>query len=188
MSYNLWGAGLNDGTNITETLKVLLEVDADIIGVQETRGEGGGADCFPVGDSVAPALAEAMGFYVYDQIDYNAATWANAIISRYPIGESTPNDLGVPIVVDGRTVWAFNIHLTDYPYQPYQLLKIRYGQAPFIDTEEEAIDWADRTRRPGMELLMADLASIPQDDTAFVFGDFNEPSGLDWTEAAAAVS
>ena len=65
----------------------------------------------------------------------NDALWANAILSRHPIGEPTANDLGVEIDVDGQEVYAFNIHLDDSPYQPYQLLDIPYGGAPFIDTE-----------------------------------------------------
>ncbi len=60
----------------------------------------------------------------------NEALWANAILSRYPIGPATPNDLGVTITVEGRQLAVFNIHLDDAPYQPYQLLNIEYGRFP----------------------------------------------------------
>ncbi len=86
--------------------------------------------------------------------------------------------------VDGRSVYAFNIHLDDSPYQPYQLLDIDYGGAPFIDTEAQAIRFARRTRGPAVELLRQDLAAADDADATFVFGDFNEPSNLDWTPAA----
>ncbi len=100
------------------------------------------------------------------------------MISRFPIGPASPNDLGVPIDVDGTTVWLFNIHLDDEPYQPYQLLGIEYGPAPFIKTEAEAIDYASQTRGPAMDLLAQDMAAA-EGAAIFVTGDFNEPSA--WT-------
>jgi exonuclease III len=189
MSFNIWGGGANEEKSIDETLAVLRAADPDIIGIQETRTEG--ADCTadscpPGGTSVAAALAEALGFFHYDQTAENPALWSNAILSRYPIGAPTPNDLGVPNDVDGRTVWAFNIHLDDEPYQPYQLLGIEYGPAPFIDTAEDAVRYATNTRGPAIDLLVSDMAATADGDITLVFGDFNEPSGLDWTDATAA--
>lgn len=92
----------------------------------------------------------------------------------------------MPVDVDGVTVWAFNIHLDDSPYQPYQLLSIEHGDAPLVTTAAEAIDFATATRGPALALLAADLAAAGDPPAALVFGDFNEPSGFDWTEAAAA--
>lgn len=188
MSYNIWGGGANEEKGIEETLAVLRAANPDIVGIQETRTEGDVCDadnCPPGGTSVAAALAEAMGYYHYDQTAENVALWANAILSRHPIGPATPNDLCVPIEAPDRTVWACNVHLDDEPYQPYQLLGIEYGPAPFIDTAEDAIRFAEETRGPAIELLIADLATTTEGDITFVFGDFNEPSGRDWTEAAA---
>jgi len=189
MSYNLWGAGGNEGKGIDETLAVIRAANPDIIGVQETRLEGGActADaCPPIGASMAPALAKALGWHVYDQTAINGALWANAVISRYPIGAASANDLGVPVDVNGQTVWIFNIHHDDEPYQPYQLLGIEYGPAPFIKTEAEAVDYANRTRKAAMDMLMADMAAAEGAAAVFVTGDFNEPSHQDWTEAAMA--
>lgn len=189
MSYNIWGGGGNEGKGIEETLAVLKAANADIIGLQETRleGEDCTADyCPPMGESVARALAEGLGYHYYDQTQDNVALWANAILSRYPIGAASAHDLGVPIDVDGTTVWAFNIHLDDEPYQPYQLLGIEYGPAPFIKTEAEAQDWATRTRGPAIDLLMEDMKAAGGAAAVFVFGDFNEPSEHDWTEGAVA--
>lgn len=189
MTFNIWGGGANEGKPIDETVAAIRAAGADIVGLQETRleGEECTADvCPPQGESVAKAIAEVLGFHYYDQTAENAALWANAILSRYPIGAATPNDLGVAIDVDGRTVYAFNIHLDDSPYQPYQLLNIEYGDFPFIKTAEEAVRFAEETRGPGIELLLADLKAAEGADAAFIFGDFNEPSHRDWTEAAAA--
>jgi endonuclease/exonuclease/phosphatase family metal-dependent hydrolase len=187
MSFNIWGGGQNEDKPVGETVAAIEAVDPDIVGIQETQLEGPRCTarfCPPRGHSVAEELADALGYEVYEQTQTNDALWANAIISRHPIGEPTANDLGVEIDVDGDSVYAFNIHLDDAPYQPYQLLDIPYGGAPFIDTEAQAIEWAERTRGSGVELLREDLAAADDADAAFVFGDFNEPSGHDWTQAA----
>lgn len=189
MSFNIWGGGANEGKGIEETVAAIRAAGADIVGLQETRVEPDpctATDCVATGESVAPAIAAALGWYHYDQAQQNEALWANAVISRHPIGPASPNDLGVAIDVGGRTVWLFNIHLDDEPYQPYQLLGIEYGPAPFISTQAEAVDWASRTRGPAMDLLAGDLQAADGAAAVFVTGDFNEPSGLDWTAAAAA--
>jgi exonuclease III len=187
MSFNIWGGGGNEGKGVEETVAVLKAANPDIVGIQETRLEGDTctADvCPPKGTSVAKAIADALGYHYYDQTQENVALWSNAILSRYPIGAATAHDLGVPIDVNGTTIWAFNIHHDDSPYQPYQLLGIDYGDAPFIKTEAEAVDWADKTRKPAMDLLFEDMKAAEGAAAVFVFGDFNEPSALDWTEAA----
>ena len=189
MSFNMWGGGANEGKGVEETVAAIKAAGADIVGIQETRVETDpctATDCPASGDSVAPAIAAALGWHVYDQTQTNVALWANAVISRYPIGPASPNDLGVPIDIDGRTIWLFNIHHDDEPYQPYQLLGIEYGPAPFIKTEAEAIRFARETRGPAMDLLEKDMASAKDAAAVFVTGDFNEPSALDWTAAVVA--
>ncbi len=187
MTYNIWGGGANEQKPIDETVAVIKAVNADIIGVQETRLESDPCTaevCPAAGESVAKKLADALGYFAYDQTATNDALWANAILSRYPIGQATPNDLGVTVVVAGRKVQVFNIHLDDAPYQPYQLLGIEYGPFPYLKTADEAIKAARETRGPALKLLFDDMASAGEADATFVFGDFNEPSHRDWTEAA----
>jgi len=187
MSFNIWGGGVNENKPVDETVAVIRTVGADIIGIQETRSEPvpcTAEECAAVGKSVAADIAKALGYHYYDQTATNPALWANAILSRYPIGKATPNDLGVEIMVDGRKVMAYNIHLTDFPYQPYQLLNIEYGTAPYLKTADEAVAAARAARGPALDLLMTDLKAAEGADAAFVFGDFNEPSHLDWTQAA----
>lgn len=187
MTFNIWGGGANEGKTIDETVAVIRAVNPDIIGIQETMTEG--ADCTadacpPQGTSVAGELAAALGYHFLDQTASNEALWSNAILSRYPIGPATGNQLGAQIEVPGRTVFAFNIHLDDSPYQPYQLLGIPYGDAPFLSTETEAVDAARATRGQALDLLEADLAAARDAELTLIFGDFNEPSHLDWTQAA----
>lgn len=188
MSYNIWGGGANEQKSIDETLAVIKAVNPDIIGLQETRVESDPCTaeaCPAAGESVAGKLAAALGYQVYEQTAVNDALWAKAILSRYPISKPTPNDLGVKIDVNGRKVHAFNIHLDDSPYQPYQLLNIEYGPFPYLKTADEAIKSATDTRGPALKLLFDDMTVAGDAEAAFVFGDFNEPSHRDWTEAAA---
>ena len=188
MSFNIWGGGGNAAKPVDETVAAIKAVNPDIIGMQETRLEPDpctAESCAAVGESKAKAIAEKLGYFYYDQGQQNVALWANAILSRYPIGKPTPNDLGVEIDVKGRKVYAFNLHLTDFPYQPYQLLNIEYGTAPFLKTAAEAEAAAKAARGPALDLFFADLKQAEGADAAFVFGDFNEPSHLDWTQAAA---
>jgi endonuclease/exonuclease/phosphatase family metal-dependent hydrolase len=189
MSYNIWGGGMNEGKGIEETVAAIRAAGADVVGLQETRLEPDpctATDCAATGDSIAPAIAKALGWHVYDQTAQNGALWANAVISRFPIGAASANDLGVALDVNGKTVWLFNIHLDDEPYQPYQLLGIEYGPAPFIKTEDEAIRFATETRGPAIDLLLADMAAAVGASAVIVTGDFNEPSGLDWTAEVVA--
>ena len=189
MSFNIWGGGANEGKGIEDTVAAIRAAKADVVGLQETRLESDPCTaevCPAVGTSVAPAIAKALGWHVHDQTAVNSALWANAVISRYPIGAPTANDLGVPLDVNGKTVWIFNIHHDDEPYQPYQLLGIPYGPAPFIKTEAEAVRFATETRGPAMDLLFDDMGVVEGAAAIFVSGDFNEPSALDWTAAAVA--
>ncbi|MDA0706126.1 MAG: endonuclease/exonuclease/phosphatase family protein [Proteobacteria bacterium] len=189
MFFNTYGAGVNDGKTMDETVAVIRAVNPDIVALGEVRAESDPctAVCPATGPSRAPEIAAALGYSFYDQQQQNEALWANAILSRYPITGSTANDLGVVINAADRQVAMFGIHLTDYPYQPYQLLGIPYNGAPFLDTADAAIAAATAARGPGLELLLQDLASVADVDAVFVAGDFNEPSHRDWTERAAAI-
>jgi poly(3-hydroxybutyrate) depolymerase/endonuclease/exonuclease/phosphatase family metal-dependent hydrolase len=187
MTFNARGGGLNAGKPIDETVAVLRAADADIIGLQEMRAEAEvctAADCDARGESVAASLAAALGYHVFEPSGLTEANWANAILSRYPIGAATPNETGVAIDVDGTTVYAFNVHLSGFPYQPYQLLGIEYGDAPFLHTEREAIQAAREARKAGLDLLFEDIRNIPWNAFAIITGDFNEPSHRDWTRRA----
>ena len=189
MTFNTWGGGANEGKPIDETAAVVRAAGADIIGIQETRQEAqrcSEESCPPESESVAAKLAAALGYHYYDQAKTNDALWANAILSRYPIGAATPNDLGVAIDVQGRRVFAFNIHFTDFPYQPYQVMGIPYGDAPYLKSGAEAALAAAKARGTGVALLVEDLEAAEGADAAFVFGDFNEPSHRDWTARTAA--
>jgi exodeoxyribonuclease III len=189
MSFNVWGAGGNADKPIDETVAVLKAVDADIIGLQETQLEGeicSGDICPARGESRAPAIAEALGYYYYIQTADNNALWSNAIMSRWPIAGPTSNDLGVKIEAPGRTIYAFNVHFWDYPYQPFQFVGIPYETAPFLSTPEEGVEAARAARGDAVDMLVSELDQAGDADAIFVTGDFNEPSWRDWTEQTKA--
>ena len=189
MSFNTYGAGSNNGKTVNETVAVIRAVDPDIVALLEVRAESDPctAVCPATGPSRAPDIASELGYFLYQQEQQNEALWANAILSRYPVVSSTGNDLGVVLDVLGRRVAMFGIHLSDFPYQPYQLLGIPYSGAVFLQTEADAIAAANAARGAGMALLLAELESVAGVDAVIVAGDFNEPSHRDWTERAAAI-
>jgi endonuclease/exonuclease/phosphatase family metal-dependent hydrolase len=189
LTFNAEGGGLNAGKPIDETVAVLRAADADVVGLQEMRALAPTCwrdQCPPVGPSVATRLADAMGMHLYEQRYNPRITWANAVLTRFPVVQGTPEDTGVIIDVHGRRVAVFNIHPDDYPYQPFQLLGIPYHGQPRLETAEQAVRAAQETRGEALRLLLQDLASAADTDAQIIFGDFNEPSHLDWTERAAA--
>jgi len=189
LTFNTWGGGMNAGKSIDETLAVLRASDADLVGLQEVRAESSSCtvtECPPGDLSIAAPLAAALGMQLHEQRGDENVVWACAVLSRYPILRATPNDLGVVVDVDGRRVAVFNIHPTDFPYQPYQLLNIPYGDAPFLDTAAQAEQAAAKARGRALELLLEDLAGVSDTEAQVIFGDFNEPSWRDWTAQAAA--
>ena len=73
----------------------------------------------------------------------------------------------------------FNCHLYYIPYQPYQLNGIPYGDYPFIDTEEEAVRFANEARREEVTRYQKDIQQVMKEGyPVFLTGDFNEPSFL----------
>jgi endonuclease/exonuclease/phosphatase family metal-dependent hydrolase len=188
MSFNVWGAGGNDGRSIDDTVAVIRHVNPDLVGLQEVQAESSDcteAFCPPFGASRAGEIARSLGYYVYEQQQENAALWANAVISRFPIQDATPNELGVILQIQGRRVGVFNIHATDFPYQPYQALGIAYGSAPYLQTAPELVAAANQARGEAITLLLEEIAIADSLDVIIITGDFNEPSHRDWTERAA---
>jgi endonuclease/exonuclease/phosphatase family metal-dependent hydrolase len=187
LQMNMWGAGANDDKPIDETIAVIKAVGADIIGAQETVPEPDPCtadECQASDNSRAKDIAAALG-YNYHEFKHNTDNhWADAIFTKYPIGKETPNGVGVELDVNGHKVVVYSMNLDDAPYQPYQLLNIEYGDAPYIKTAEEAVKWASDTRGKALELLVADIKAEADADAQFVMGDFNEPSHWDWTAKA----
>jgi exodeoxyribonuclease-3 len=178
MTFNLWHGGEAGKQPLSQTLEVIRTAKPDVVGLQETHGHEK--------DGKRPdngrKLAEMLGWNYFDQGE------RTGILSRFPILTNTPRKLGVMVrLPSDRGAWTFNVHLMHAPYQPYQLLKIPYADAPFITTAAEAVSEARKARGDQVERLLAELkVALDGRQPVFLTGDFNEPSPQDWTERAAA--
>ena len=182
MSYNIHRGGVVLLKQpLSQTAKVIQAAKADIVGIQETRS--------PRGDTLEN-LAKLLGW------NHDIGS---CIVTRYEIvehfkgGKDYKGGIKVKLASD-KHAYIFNLHLPSHPYQPYQLLKIRpkwhkhTNNITFIKTEAETIEWAKKARGAEIGKLLRQVKSIPDKEVpVFVVGDFNEPSHLDWTDAAAKV-
>ena len=175
MSYNIYRGGTMQGQPLSQTAKVIQEAKADVVGIQETRSPKG---------LNGEELAKLLGW------NHHVGIRNKCILTRYDIVERFRDGIKVKLP-SGREAYVFNLHLPSNPYQPYQLLGIqpiwhKHKDTPFIKTEAEAIAAAKSARGRDIATLLQQIRSLPDKQApVFVVGDFNEPSHLDWTEAAA---
>ena len=173
LTLNLWHGGDAGKRPLEDTLRVLQKAAPDAVCFQESRGLAEGRP-----DNAA-VLAERMGW------SYMAFSGGRGVATRHRFAGRTRHAAIVELP-SGRQVHVASVHLPAAPYQPYQLAKIPYEGGRFISTEAEAIDEAKAARLANLEALLEDLESALDDDAPVVVaGDFNEPSHLDWTAAAA---
>ncbi len=174
MSFNIWYGG--EQVSFAKVIEAIKAADPDIIGLQEPDGNTG-------------KIAEAAGYPYVDTRRH--------IISRYPIfdsgsGEAPPSSglvyslNGVSpdtvhawvLVRPGKAVAIANTHLSSDPYGPEA---VRDGK-----TLEEVMKIETDTRLPEAEPLAQALGKLAKTGVpVFLTGDFNVPSHLDWTKAAA---
>jgi len=188
MTFNAWGGGSNDGTGPAQTLAAIRAADADLVGLQEVRAEGSqcsAEDCPAEGPSFASVAARVLGYHLVEQSGDADLVWAQAILSRYPPVATSSNGVGASFDIADRRVAIFNVHFTDYPYQPYQAVGIPYDEALFLSTPAELIQAAVGARGDALGLLRTELDFAADAGLILVTGDFNEPSHRDWSEAAA---
>jgi sialidase-1 len=177
MTYNLWIGGESGGQPLTQSALVIQAAQADIVGIQESSGEQRSDGSRP--DNAAE-IARILGWHHVDQ------GGGRAVLSRFPITELTPGRQGAIVALpSGQPLCVFNVHLPASPYQPYQLLRIPYGDAPFLDTAEELVAAAHSARGNGVTALLQELSPrIKAGNAVVLTGDFNEPSHEDWIPAA----
>jgi exonuclease III len=177
MTFNVWVGGESGKQPLGQTAKVIEAAHADVIGLQEVCGRESNGKRPDNGQKIA----ESLGLNYFSQGDDDTA-----IMTRHNIVGHTPRKWGVEIELpSGRKVWLFNVHFPASPYQPYQLLKIPYNDAPFLKTAEEAVRSARETRAKHVASMREELNAVRNEGTTIlVTGDFNEPSVLDWTPAA----
>jgi endonuclease/exonuclease/phosphatase family metal-dependent hydrolase len=178
LTFNLWHGGDAGKQPLERTVEVIRRSRADIVGLQETAGSA--PDGEPRPDRAAE-IARRLGWRYVDQ------GGRTGIITRFEVVSPTPKKWGVKLALpSGRRMYAFNVHLAYSPYQPYQLLKIPYGDAPFLSTEAEAVRAARESRGSQVAEVLAEVKAVaPEGLPVVLTGDFNEPSHRDWTEEAA---
>jgi endonuclease/exonuclease/phosphatase family metal-dependent hydrolase len=189
LSFNAWGLGAHTGDSLDRTAAVLRAADADIVGLQETRPwpeDCRVPDCIALGEGRLAELANRLGYHWVEVSSLVPARSAPAaVLSRFPIVDTLADGLGVLIDVEGERLIAWNIHPTDFPYQPYQLTGIGYGDAPFLTSADEAVAAARAARGAALDELLEAVRQAPASRLQLLFGDFNEPSHRDWTSRAA---
>jgi exodeoxyribonuclease-3 len=175
MTFNLWQGGEGGGQSLDQSVRVITRAGADIVGLQETRGEAGHGE----GPDEAQTIARRLAWQYVDQGE------GTGVISRYEIAGQSPGKWGVRINLPARRhVWLFNVHFAHAPYQPYQLLGIPYEDAALINGADRAIEEARRARGHQVAAMLADVKALDDPGEAiFITGDFNEPSVQDWTPA-----
>jgi exodeoxyribonuclease III len=181
MSFNLWHGGDAGKQPLEQTIEVIKQSQADIVGLQETAGLAPEGEPRP---DRAAEIAHGLGWHYVDQ------GGRTGIISRFPIIAMTPRKWGARLELpSGRQLYLFNAHLAHAPYQPYQILDIPYEGAPFLKTAEQAVQAARGARGAQVERLLAEVSEVATEGLPmFVTGDFNEPSHRDWTTAAAVAN
>jgi endonuclease/exonuclease/phosphatase family metal-dependent hydrolase len=141
-----------------QVLAAIRESGADVVGLQEPTAN-------------TRRVAQELGWH------FNGRTH---VISRFPIVDPPGAD-GDYVFVEpepGRVVAVANTHLPSSPYGPY---RIRDGMSL-----ERVIALEERLRVPALSEQLGALEEVAaRGIPVFLTGDFNSPSHLDWTEAAA---
>jgi exodeoxyribonuclease-3 len=172
MSFNVLHGGYQAEAN------TISAVGADIIGIQE-------------GDNDTPAIANALGFN-YHMLPITESGYNNAIITRFAITQTYTNGVKLDMGPLGEA-YVFSVHLKASPYEPYRLhpqAAQLNGGTPINTGSPEtdaaaAVASANSTRGAKRNHVLNEIASVvPAGAKVFLVGDFNEPSHLDWTEAA----
>lgn len=169
MSYNLWMQGTQVKDYHEKQVAFLSEQNVDIVSFQESDSDR------------TSALADALDWSYFHGSD------STGIISRYPIAEEYPlddavNSVSVRVNLSGSEINIRDVHLGYTPYGPYDFCFDNKTKEEVIDDEEESGRTPQiRDTMTLMEEHLNNSESIP----VLLFGDFNAPSQLDWTEATA---
>ena len=158
------------GSPDAKSVDVIRASGADVVVIEESDGRAG---------SLAQSLGWAYRDFSFDRGAESGNTDVG-ILSRYPITQTLRSGVRVQIGT-GKEAYIFGAHLPAYPYQPYD---IRDG---LLRNEAEAINAAYSARGAQMNQSLGEMQPyVAGGKAVFLGGDFNEPSHLDWTAAAAS--
>lgn len=168
MTYNLWHQGTQVNGNLAKQVAFLSEQNIDIVGLQESSTER------------TQSLADALGWWSH------SGGGSTAFLSRYDITEEyADHDHGVAVKVDlgSSEINLWDVHLAYDPYGPYDFCFDNMSVDEVLDREESSGRGPQiRETLELMEDQLSNADSIP----VLLFGDFNAPSHLDWTEDTAS--
>lgn len=181
MTFNISAETLCLNNNSKNIISIIKKINPDILGIQETK-------CHNEINNIYTDIK--LYDLISKELEYNYEfneAMHTVIFSKFPIIECSTLYKGTIIKVKNNYIGIFNIHLTDEPYQPYQILNIPYGNYPFIDSEQEAIKQANLARKEEIFKILNEIEEINKKyilAATIVLGDFNEPSYRDWTVEA----
>lgn len=163
-SWNIWFGGREISEAEAKQTAVLDAEDCDIVFLQECFGNAG------------LQLGRRTGMTVAQQ-DYDCA-----VLSSSPIRllKTDTASYATAALVQTRSgdVLAWSVHLAAWDYGPYRSDELPQNAAEVLAQPGEQKRTAEAERiLAETERLRADLGDIP----VIVAGDFNVPSGLDWT-------
>ncbi|MCQ1060203.1 endonuclease/exonuclease/phosphatase family protein [Photobacterium sp. DNB23_23_1] len=187
---NMWQSlmrNLEGTSDYHIALEEFRHADADILLLSEASG-------------ITARIAEQLGMYFWQGHDSYVTA---GIVSKFPIIKvynDTPSEndamgggVGVVVDINGREVTLWSNHLDYRNYVVYdarggdgQAWAAREGCVPVSEADEiDALNLM--SSRPSQTQYMLDeLAPANEQGKAiFIGGDFNESSGLDWTEETA---
>ena len=183
MSFNIAAETLCTNNNHQVIISIIKTINPDILGIQEINCHN-------------EITNQYTNIELYEliskELKYNYKNNKQpqtVIFSKYPIIDTDNNYKGIVVKKNNKLIAIFNIHLTDEPYQPYQIAKIPYGNYPFVESEQEAIVQANLARATDIQNVLSNIQSIESKyslDAIIVLGDFNEPSHRDWTSQSVS--
>lgn len=178
LSYNVeYGA---EKYSIEDAVKVVKDSNADVAVINEAHTHAN--------QDAAAAMAQMLGWHhlPISSID-------SAIISRWPL-EVVHSKAGIGLITPEATTgkqpfYVVAIHLNDFQYQPFQAASIPYKShsgvvGDFLSDAADLIQAAIQSRGHDLNSVLDKVKGLNPNIPIVIAGDFNEPSHLDWTEAA----
>jgi len=170
LTYNVQICFIFCGGHRQDIADVVTASGANVVGLQE---DNNGAA------SVAGLLGPAWNAHDFGSGNGNLNSFDTSILTTFPITNSYTDGIEFQLP-NGDHAYAWVVHLTPFPYQPYD---IRDGS---ISTEAQAIAAAEAARGTMVDSVLQEIAlQAPLDAPVFLIGDWNEPSHIDWSPAAA---
>ncbi|NYI05685.1 endonuclease/exonuclease/phosphatase family protein [Allostreptomyces psammosilenae] len=174
-TWNLWYDGDRVYDGLAKVMRVLLEQDVDIVGLQEVHDDEE--------HQTVKDLAARLGWYHHMHPDSDVKDVG--LLSRYPVDEklsgSGTDHLRTAVKVGDLVLQICGVHLNYDPYSPYEA---PVGKRRFTRAVREA-EKATEHKEEMTGILQKIRTQLGDADASpvLVLGDFNCPSHLDWESA-----